>query len=171
MFSALLSAERVVEGFCFGTRRELEGVLEGAGVFLVLLMQFVPLFLLGVEAHQLLVGGFVPGLELELALGVVVELGVIVAEAGLLSKGFEEGEGLMMVLLLFLGAPYIKGGAVRQGEVGEEIALVEGDGLLHPVGEDVAAALVLMLVLLALVVEFVEVPEVYVAGGAIGVGL
>lgn len=82
----------------------------------------------GVKLHELLVGGFVQGVERQPAVGVGEGAVVLLLLAVVVDKLFEGAAEFALPLFGLLPLPVVEGEAVAQGEAGEEGVAVEGNG-------------------------------------------
>ena len=91
------------------------------------------------SAHQLPVGLLAPGVQLDLALGVAAGLLVVAAPLVVVGQVGQRVERPLVQPLALQQLPLLEGRAVAQRELGQEIAAVERDRLLHPRGAAAAA--------------------------------
>lgn len=82
----------------------------------------------GVKLHDLLVGGFVQGVEGEPAVGVGEGAVVLLLLAVAVDELFEGAAELVLPMFGLLPLPVVEGEAVAEGEAGEEGGAVEGNG-------------------------------------------
>lgn len=86
------------------------------------------LSILGVKLHQLLVGGFVQGVEGEPAVGVVEGAVILLPLPVVVDKLFQGAAEFALPMFGLLPLPVVEGEAIAQGEAGEEVVVVEGNG-------------------------------------------
>ena len=121
----LSRADLLIERGRFLRRRNPQFVVERLAKELILAQHGGLLPRLGIQSHQLIVGGFVPGIECQPAASVENRLLVAALIAQEANQAFKGGGMRLAQTLGLEQLPLVKLGAVRQGEAGKKITPVK----------------------------------------------